>query len=144
MSEIENSFGPILAVKKQSLTVTMDFSDMCLSSDRHRVEQVLSNIISNASKYSGVGSTIRLTVLATDGQLQFAVSDRGIGISPEDLDHIGTPFFRVDGEQSRIVGGTGLGLYVTRSIVELHGGSFEITSEQGHGTTVVLRFPGTP
>ncbi len=142
ISEVQDEFEPILTAKHQSLTVTMGFGDMCLSADRHRVGQVLSNLISNASKYSDPGSTVWLSVSAVDDQLQISVRDEGIGIAPEDLVQVGTPFFRADSERSRIVGGTGLGIHVTKSIVELHGGSFELMSEPGRGTSVVLRLPG--
>ena len=99
-------------------------------------------MISNASKYSPDNSHIRLAVELRDDSLTVAVQDWGFGIPESDLQHVGTPFFRSDTEKTRQIAGTGLGVYVTRSIVELHSGEFGIESREGEGTTVTIKLPG--
>ena len=141
LAEIEGEFEPIIAAKNQSFSITLETGDMYLCADRHRTQQVVSNLISNASKYSDPGTSIQLVVSAVSGKIKFVVRDEGIGIAPEYYNQLGTPFFRIDSEHSRKVGGTGLGLYVTKTIVEQHGGTFEISSKLGHGTSVTLSFP---
>jgi len=139
--EIRAEFDPLLSKNHQTLVVTIDCSEAHLSADRHRMVQVLSNLISNASKYSDEGSNIWLTVSNAGGNTVFTVHDEGIGISAENVQRVGEPFFRVESELARKVGGTGLGIFVVKSIVELHGGVFELTSKVGHGTTVTLELP---
>ena len=73
--------------------------------------------------------------------VRISVSDTGIGISPEDLEVVLTPFRQVDGSLGRVHEGTGLGLPLAKSFAELHGGGLEIDSEVGRGTTVIVRFP---
>ncbi len=109
--------------------------------DRARLQQILTNLISNACKYTLAGGWITVRSEALDGQIAISVSDTGIGIPPEALPHIFSKFYRVDQPQTRDVGGTGLGLAITKSLVELHGGKIVIASRAGVGTTVRFTLP---
>ncbi|MEN2980073.1 PAS domain S-box protein [Tistrella bauzanensis] len=110
--------------------------------DERRMKQVLLNLLSNAVKFTERGG--RVTVHATlpdDGGLDIHVSDTGIGISPADLNRVLTPFGQIESALSRRFEGTGLGLPLSKAIVELHGGRLEIDSTVGIGTTVTIHLP---
>jgi signal transduction histidine kinase len=90
--------------------------------DAERVQQVLSNLISNARKYSPTGGAVRVAARVVDGAVQVSVSDQGLGIPSEALHRVFEKFYRVDNSDRRTIKGTGLGLAITREIVEAHGG----------------------
>jgi PAS domain S-box-containing protein len=109
--------------------------------DRPRLEQTLVNLISNAIKYGG-GQPIEVFVEQAGDRARMAVRDHGIGIAPEDTERIFDRFERAVPAQN--YGGLGLGLYVTRSIVEAHGGTVEVQSTPGHGATFIVELPLRP
>ena len=110
---------------------------------RDRLSQVISNVLTNASKYSPDDSTIALEVHTYDNRLSVQVRDFGIGISEEDQRKLFTPFFRADNEETRAAPGLGLGLglVIAKSIVEMHGGQMSLESEWGAGTTIRFSVP---
>ncbi|MFK7697789.1 response regulator [Paenibacillus sp. HJGM_3] len=122
-----------------------------LIGDAQRLEQVLLNLCSNAIKFTHKGHVaLRITMLplqpAEPGQsvaLRFSIEDTGIGMSGEQLAHLFEPFSQGDGSTSRKYGGTGLGLVISKSLIELMGGSLRVSSELGHGSTFSfeLTFP---
>jgi two-component system heavy metal sensor histidine kinase CusS len=101
--------------------------------------RALNNLVENALRFTPNGGTIRISVEVNAAQVRVLVSDTGSGIAPEHLPHVFDRFYRAD--SSRSSAGTGLGLSLVKSIVDLHGGSVMIESEVGRGTTVVLSFP---
>ena len=101
----------------------------------------MTNLISNASKYSPEGSTIGVSMSVTNGTAVIEVVDRGIGISLNDQGQLFTPFFRADNSETRQEPGTGLGLLICKQIVELHGGKISVRSSRGRGTTVRVELP---
>ena len=111
--------------------------------DRQRITQVVSNLVSNASKYSPKGTTIYVAVERTGNQVLVIVEDEGPGIPESDLRHVFDLFHRVDNELTRKVPGTGQGLYLVKQLVELHGGSVRIGNRYlaGKGTRAVVRLP---
>lgn len=109
--------------------------------DRYRFIRVLSNLLSNAVKFSESGEQVRLEVEATDGVVRFHVIDRGVGIEPRDQVHIFRRFAQLDGSLTRQVGGTGLGLSVSRALVERHGGRITVSSRPGQGSTFTVEVP---
>jgi PAS domain S-box-containing protein len=106
--------------------------------DRLRMEQVLVNLLSNAVKY-GAGRPISLRLEAAGDRIRIAVADEGIGISAADLGRIFTRFERA--APVRNYGGLGLGLYITRHIVEAHGGRIDVSSQPGQGSTFIVDLP---
>jgi signal transduction histidine kinase len=112
-----------------------------VSGDEVRLRQVLANLIDNAVKYSGDDREVEVRVSSVDGVVLVDVSDHGGGIAPEDHELIFERFGRVAGTASKP--GTGLGLYIARSIVESHGGSLEVTSQLGQGATFTIALPAT-
>lgn len=109
--------------------------------NRDRIEQVITNIIVNAVKYTPDGGDIKVSAGQMYGNVYVKVKDNGIGIPEEDLPHVFDRFYRVDKARSRSSGGTGLGLAIAKEIVGAHGGDINIVSEKGKGTEVTLRFP---
>ena len=113
-----------------------------LHADERRLRQILTNLLSNAIKFTEAGGSVAVRVRAAAGRGQVVeVADSGIGIAPEDIAKALARFGQVDGTLARQQQGTGLGLPLTKALVELHGGSFELASEVGVGTTVTVRFP---
>ncbi len=111
-----------------------------LRADATRLEQVLNNLVGNAVKYSPHGSLVRVTVIGEDDWLSIAVSDEGQGISSALQNQIFRPFVRGPSEHEEVEG-IGLGLYVSKRILEAHGGSIEVTSSDGQGATFQATLP---
>lgn len=115
-----------------------------IRADKLRFAQVMSNLLSNACKYSPAGTTVTVAVRRQGDAAQIDVSDEGIGISQEDQAKLFTKFFRADNSLTREESGTGLGLYITRHLVEAHGGSIWVASKEGQGTTFSFLWPTVP
>jgi PAS domain S-box-containing protein len=108
--------------------------------DTHRIQEVLTNLINNAIKYTPEGGvTVTLTGDATVIQVQ--VADTGPGIPSEDLPHLFQKFYRVDNTMTRTIGGTGLGLFICRKIIELYNGRIWIESQLGKGSIFFINLP---
>jgi signal transduction histidine kinase/HAMP domain-containing protein len=108
--------------------------------DASRLDQVLTNLISNALKYSPEGGEVRVSITATDAWAEIAVSDQGIGIPPAEQAKLFQPFARGETARQRFAG-TGLGLYISAQIVERHGGTLTVQSEPGVGSIFTVRLP---
>ncbi len=110
--------------------------------DQRRVKQILLNLLSNAIKFTPVGGRVRIAAaLDGAGALAITVSDTGIGMAPDDVSKAMAAFGQIDSALARRHEGTGLGLPLSRSLAELHGGSMTLTSEPGRGTSVTVTFP---
>jgi two-component system sensor histidine kinase SenX3 len=102
------------------------------------------NLVDNAIRHTPPGGTIDVRLAGRDGEAVLSVTDTGVGIPSRDLPRIFERFYRVDRARSRETGGTGLGLAIVKHVVENHGGSIEVSSELGRGTTFEVRLPATP
>jgi signal transduction histidine kinase len=116
-----------------------------LAVDRHRIREMLLNIVTNAIKYTPQGGTVSLGLEEKDDAVVFTVRDSGIGIAAGDLPHIFERFWRADPARSRTGDrpGIGLGLAITKWIVEAHGGSITVQSRPGRGTLFTIWLPRT-
>ena len=124
------------------LTTSFNATLPDLRADQRKLKQILINLLSNAIKFTESGGRVALRCWCDqDAGLSFQVTDTGIGIAPEDIATVMAPFQQVDGQLSRKYEGTGLGLPLTKALVELHGGRLELESEEGTGTSVTVRFP---
>ncbi len=103
------------------------------------LRRALDNLLDNAAKYSD--ASVKLDVHPDGNTVSFEVVDRGIGMTPEELEHAGTPFWRADGSRARKTGGVGLGLALARRIARAHGGDVALISAPGRGTTARLEIP---
>jgi CheY-like chemotaxis protein len=115
--------------------------ELCVLADKRRLKQVLLNLLSNAVKYNREGGTVTLAALPTgQGRLSIAISDSGIGIAPENLDRLWTPFDRLGAESTNIEG-SGVGLALTHRLVEAMGGAITVRSTWGEGSTFTVELP---
>ncbi len=113
-----------------------------LNADRLRTKQILLNLLSNAVKFSDAGGTVEVYTRQTEaGEFEFRVADQGLGIASEDLEKVLLSFGQAADPTIRNQDGAGLGLPLSKALAELHGGSLEIESELGQGTTVTVRYP---
>ena len=111
--------------------------------DHAKTTQIVLNLISNAIKYSPAGGKISVTAVprANGDEIEVSVTDAGIGIASEDIDHVFDTFYRVKNDDTYEIRGTGLGLYIVKSLVEGIGGSMGVVSEFGHGSTFWFTMP---
>jgi two-component system phosphate regulon sensor histidine kinase PhoR len=112
--------------------------------DRRSVEQILTNLLDNAAKYSDAGGRIDVRVEERGRQLRVEVSDAGMGIPPEDVSRIFERFYRVDKARSRDLGGTGLGLAIVKHLAHSQGGEVSVVSVLGEGSTFTVTLPRSP
>ncbi len=141
----EESVTRVLAAAIAAKSIRLEFAFAPdieeLVVDQTRFKQILINLVSNAVKFSHPGGTVRVTSLRVENDLQFGVADEGIGMRPEEMTGLFKPFRQAEGGRSMNREGIGLGLAITRKLVELHGGAIWVDSEQGTGTTVSFRIP---
>jgi PAS domain S-box-containing protein len=109
--------------------------------NRRGLEEVFTNLITNAIKYSPVGSRVTVAAVQKDGAVAISVGDTGYGIPEEDLEAIFNRFYRVKDSNTRTIHGTGLGLAIVKGIVKAHGGTIEVTSTLGQGSTFTVTLP---
>jgi PAS domain S-box-containing protein len=113
-----------------------------IHADERMIKQILLNLLSNAVKFTPEGGKVRLRArLLSGGETEISVTDTGIGIAQADLETVMAPFGQVENIMTRKFDGTGLGLPLTRSLVEIHGGELRVRSKQGLGTKVIVRLP---
>jgi two-component system, OmpR family, sensor kinase len=130
---------PLAEQRKVYLTVSGDGAEV--GGDPNLLREVVTNLVSNAIQYNRDDGRVELAVWKEEPSACLRVADTGIGITPEDLPHVFERFYRADKARAREAGGAGLGLAVTRWIVESHGGQITCTSEAGQGTTFLVRLP---
>lgn len=139
LSSVEAMRSQLPASVSLDLQVATDAA--IASGDADRIQQVLINLLDNAVKYAGHGP-VTIRVDREDGMIRIAVADSGPGIAPADQRRIFEKFFRGDPHLTRAPSGTGLGLYISRELVERMGGRLEVESERGAGATFVVMLPG--
>lgn len=131
---------------KNKLHIHINMESPQMQSDITRVRQVLLNLVNNASKFTSNGDIeihVTDTIIGDYPALVFSVSDTGIGMTEEQMKRIFHPFTQADASTTRKFGGTGLGLTITRQLVELMGGTIDVTSKPNVGTTFTVTFPQT-
>jgi|GEM_PF-989713 signal transduction histidine kinase len=142
LDDIVKSFGPIFEGKEPQLRLITPQGTIDIDADQARLAQVVTNLISNAAKYSPENSVVEVEASVVGDRLGIAVRDNGNGISEEDQTKLFMPFFRVESDIESAVPGTGLGLAISSSIVELHGGDLTVDSEPGEGSVFWVSIPG--
>jgi signal transduction histidine kinase len=110
--------------------------------DRNKLRRVLVNLLSNAIKFTPKGGRVTLTAARAQADMVcIAVTDTGVGIPPEDLERLFDKYEQARSRATRSEKGTGLGLYITKQLVELHGGEIEVASQVGQGSTFSFTLP---
>ena len=112
-----------------------------VAADPGQLRQVLGNLVDNAIKYSPGGGAVSVSVADGDGTVRFSVADRGIGMPASELRRIFEKFYRLDPDMTRGIGGTGLGLYISRELVHRMAGTISVESKLGEGSTFVVELP---
>jgi PAS domain S-box-containing protein len=145
VSYFQESVQRVLAAAIQEKNIRLEFALIPeieeLVVDQTRFKQILLNLVSNAIKFSNPGSTVTVRSERVANDIVFSVEDHGIGMKPEELTGLFRPFRQAHSGHAKNVEGIGLGLAITKKLVELHGGSIWIQSEWGIGTTVSFRVP---
>jgi len=133
-----------LEVQHEGINLHLEVSEKLplINADERAFTQIITNLLSNAVKFSNHGGTIEVKAwLREDNGVSFYVRDNGSGMEPDSVDKAMEPFIQVDSQVSRRQKGTGLGLPITKSLVELHGGRVELQSALNEGTTVIIHMP---
>lgn len=132
-----------LRAKEKDIQLSVECANdvPAFEADASRIEQVFSNLVENALKYTEAGGTVRLRVAPCSSGVEFRVEDTGTGIPPQDLPHIFERFYRADKARTREHGGTGLGLSIVKHIAQLHDGTIRAESTYGKGTAVIMTLP---
>lgn len=131
---------PLIARKKLRYEVSLPSGPTVVSTDASKVRQILVNLLANAVKFTDSG-TVGLVVRMDGTDVVFSVSDTGIGIPADHLEHIFEPFWQVEQSMTRRVSGTGLGLSVARQLTDMLGGEIDVRSTLGEGSTFTVRLP---
>ncbi len=142
LDEVKTVIRPLALKKSQELLIRLEDGLPPVTADRMRLKQILLNLLSNASKFTQAGGHITLTCSLKDNdQVLFSVADDGIGISPEDQKIIFEEFRQVDGTVTRSEAGSGLGLTISKRLVELAGGQIWVESQLGKGAVFSFLLP---
>jgi signal transduction histidine kinase len=145
MVDLIRKLESLYAVRAEAEGITLKVAPpvqgLNMSTDPDRLERVLTNLLDNAMKYAGAGGTVALSAQVLPGSVQFSVADTGPGIPPEQLPRIFDRFYRVEQSRAKKHGGSGLGLSISKELVETLGGTIKVQSRVGHGTTFTLTLP---
>ena len=129
--------------KQIDLKISRAEGDLTVSGNEQRLEQVFTNLIDNAIKYTPSGGRIEIVCSRNQNEAVVQVTDTGVGLPPAALPRVFERFYRVDKSRSREMGGTGLGLAIVKHCVRVHGGRVEVRSQEGVGTTFLVALPLT-
>ncbi len=138
IQEVCESVRPFFDANRQTLNILLPPTDTWVNGDSVRLQQVVANLLTNASKFSPPASQIDIAAEVDSSKMMVQVVDRGIGIDREDHGKLFSSFFRTG---DRASDGLGLGLYIAQSIVEAHGGEMSVKSRKGRGTTMSFTIP---
>lgn len=144
LDTVVQAFSPLAAAKGVPLQLEQTLEHLCYSGDPYRLSQVLNNLVSNALKFTRQGSvkiSVSVRMMITDqdiSRVTFSVSDTGMGIEPEQQERLFDAFRQASVSVSRHHGGTGLGLFISKQLVELMGGEISVTSQPGKGSTFLF------
>jgi heavy metal sensor kinase len=134
----------LMAEEKQIAIDMQAITSVPVEGDYARLKQVVVNLLDNAIKYTPRGGKIHIEVIAAHPKAVLIIRDNGIGIAADALPHVFKRFYRAEKVRSRAMGGAGLGLAIVRSIIQAHGGTVDIQSEEGMGTQVTIELPLQP
>jgi signal transduction histidine kinase len=137
------SVAPVADARRQTIRLVAPSEPVPVFGDYRRLEQALVNLLSNAGKHSPEGAPITVTVDSTDDKVSWSVADEGHGISPADQARLFERFFVAERDRREATAGVGLGLSITRLIVEAHGGRIDVRSQVGRGSTFTIVVPAS-
>lgn len=136
-----NTFEQLeMSARKADVTLQLDAKPAMVEADRQMMDELLYNLCDNAIRYNVHGGSVKLEVRPVRDKVIVCVQDTGIGISPENQEHVFERFYRVDKSRSKATGGTGLGLAIVKHIAVKHNAQIELESELGRGTKISVIF----
>jgi PAS domain S-box-containing protein len=141
VQDVLDGHKSVFGSRKQEIEFTTKQDDISAEVDPDRIRMVLENIIDNASKYTPEGKKILVRLSKVRNKVTIAVQDEGVGINQENMNKLFRKFSRLDNPLSILVGGTGLGLYWAKKVIDLHGGSIEVDSIPNKGSTFTVNIP---
>ncbi len=141
VQDILTELQPDITAAKHHFETIIPKRPMILTIDAHTLRMAIENVISNAIKYTHRGGSVTIKLYKTPTHAFIRVRDTGVGIQPQDLDKLFKQFSRLPNEMSLAVGGTGIGLYLAKHLVELHGGTITVKSAPGKGSTFTIVLP---
>ncbi|MBN9391863.1 MAG: GAF domain-containing protein [Chloroflexi bacterium] len=145
IASVVSTLNPLFKEKSQTLTFVPSRGNIDMHADRRRMEQILTNLLVNGNKYTQPGGKVEVSLEEHEGQVIIKIGDNGPGIPHDEQAMIFDRYYRRPvHEQGSKISGTGLGLPITRNLVELHGGKIWVESQPGHGTTFFIRLPLNP
>jgi PAS domain S-box-containing protein len=144
VDDVVSSLQPQALAMQVPLTVALPPDEVWLCADPQRVEQVLTNLIHNALKFTPAGGQVSVTLRVEGDDALISVADTGVGIAPEHQGHIFEKFFQVSHASPSGIGGSGLGLFIAKSLVEAHGGHIGLESAAGRGSRFWFALPLSP
>ena len=134
----------VAAAAEKSIVVVCDVDrELMVHGDRRALKQVLLNLLANAIKFTPENGKVTLNAEQEGSRVRFSITDSGIGISEKDIERLAQPFVQVENQFTKSHKGSGLGLAIARSLIEMHGGSLDISSEVSKGTTVSFALPAS-
>ena len=133
---VESFSGQLL---EKNIEVIIEGKEVLVNVDRNKIAQVFVNLISNAIRYSNIGGKIHIKIESINKKGQVSISDEGIGIGKEHIPYIFERLYRTDESRARATGGCGIGLAITKSIVDAHGGEISVESVEGKGSTFIIK-----
>lgn len=142
VEDIVEQFQPLAGTKNQQVLLVPTSPHLTVLADGEKVRQILNNLIENAIKYTPEGGSIHIQIGQTNEKhINISVTDTGEGIPAQALPHIFTPFFRIKRNRPITVQGLGLGLSITKQLIELQEGTIEVSSQENQGTTFIIALP---
>jgi signal transduction histidine kinase/ligand-binding sensor domain-containing protein/AraC-like DNA-binding protein len=141
VSEFAFPFHSLAERKKIAFNFNCDNNEIIAYIDKDNTDKILTNVLSNAFKFTPEGGKVEIEILKEENNIQIIISDTGMGIPKNKIDKIFDRFYQVDGSHTREHEGTGIGLALTKELVELHKGRIEVESEEGKGSTFRITFP---
>jgi signal transduction histidine kinase len=138
LEQVLETFSGEARAQGVNLCVAYPAAPIGVCADAERLLQILGNIVGNALKFAGRGSTVTLSSASVEGAVELTVSDDGPGLSAEARDRLFNPYWQSDSRDAR---GLGLGLFIVKRLVDAHGATVSVESELGNGSTFTIRFP---
>lgn len=140
-ADIVNEQMPDIKSAEHTVNLRLRKKPLIINADPHMLRMAIENLVSNAIKYTPSGGEIEVSTRKRKSSALISIKDTGVGVKPEDIDKIFQQFSRLPNEMSQQVGGTGIGLYLAKHLVELHGGQITVDSTPGKGSTFTISLP---
>jgi PAS domain S-box-containing protein len=141
VKDVISGLSSVFKKRRQKVTFIKPKQKIMVKVDVDRIRMVIENILDNASKYTPEGKQVSVDIERNNGCVDVVITDEGVGVAKKDIDRMFQKFSRLNNPLSQLVGGTGLGLYWAKRIVDLHQGSIDVSSRVGKGSVFIINLP---